>query len=455
MSDRVHFIGIAGIGMSAVARVMLARGLHVSGSDQADYPVMDQLRSLGADVHVGYATEHVRGAGTVVISSATKADNPELVAARDTGITVQHRSVALAGLLQGFRAVAVAGTAGKTTTTSMLVTVLQACGADPSYAMGGEPTGAASNGHVGSGDLFVVEADESDGSFTAYHPHAAIVTNVEADHLDHHGSLAAYEQVFRDFAETVSGFLVVCVDDAGAAALAADARAAGSDVRTYGTAAGADLRLLQLQTGATGSSFVAELRGELLGDVQLPVTGEHLARNAAAALLMAVELGLPAQQAISGLAAYGGVRRRMELRGTAGGVRVYDDYAHHPAKVQAQLVAARAMAGGGRLIVLFQPHLYSRTATFAKDFGAALALADHVVVMDVYAAREEPVPGVTGALVADAVTLPPGQVEFEPDRDLAAERVVGVAQPGDLVLTLGAGDVTDLGPVILDALGRR
>jgi len=442
--SRTHFVGIAGIGMSAVARVLLARGLEVSGSDSADFPVVAELRALGATVHVGYDAAHIRGAATVVVSSATKADNAELLAAGLAGTRVLHRSVALAELLTGHRAVAVAGTAGKTTTTAMLICALQAGGGDPSYAVGGEPMGGAGNGHHGSGELFVVEADESDGSFVAYRPHAAIVTNIEPDHLDHYGTAEAYAQAFRDFAATVTGFLVVCIDDPGAAALVGT-----GDVRTYGTSASADLRLLGLATDGNGSSFEAVLRGSSLGRVRLQVAGEHLARNAAGALLLAVELGLPAAQAISGLESYAGVRRRMELKGTAAGVRVYDDYAHHPSKVRAQLLAARDMAGAGRLVVVFQPHLYSRTQTFAAAFGEALSLADEVVVMDVYGAREEPVAGVSGALVADAVTKP---VLFEPDRSKIPHAVVSRCGPGDLVITLGAGDVTELGPQVLSLL---
>jgi UDP-N-acetylmuramate--alanine ligase len=446
---RTHFVGIGGIGMSAVARVLLARGKPVSGSDAADLPVLTELRSLGADVHLGYDAAHVAGAATVVVSTATKDANPELVAAREAGVPVVHRSAALAALLEGYRAVAVAGTHGKTTTTAMLVAALQAAGVDPSYAVGGElPTGAP-NGHHGGGDVFVVEADESDGSFVAYRPYGGIVTNVEADHLDHHGTVTAYEQAFVDFAATVTGPLVTCADDDGARALADTARASGTRVLTYGTAADADLQLVGLQ----GSRYAAVLDDEPLGDVQLQVAGEHLARNSAAALLMAVELGVPAAQAIQGLQAFTGVRRRMELKGSAAGVSVYDDYAHHPTEVRAQLTAARQVAGAGRVIALFQPHLFSRTVDFADDFGAALSLADEVVVLDVYAAREEPVPGVSGALVADAVTLPREHVRFEADRGAAARAAAALAGPGDLVITLGAGDITELGPRILELLG--
>ncbi|MCU1588367.1 MAG: murC [Frankiales bacterium] len=448
--SRTHFVGIGGIGMSAVARVMLERGLWVSGSDSVDVPVLAELRSMGAEVHLGYDAKQVEGAGAVVVSTATRDTNPELAAARSEGTPVLHRSAALAQLLTGYRSVAVAGTHGKTTTTAMLVSALQAGGFDPSYAVGGELPGGAPHGHHGSGKLFVVEADESDGSFVAYRPFGAIVTNVEPDHLDHHGTTEAYEQAFVDFAMTVTDLLVACLDDAGAERLATAARAAGKRVVTYGAHPEADLQLVDL----SGSRYDAVLGGESVGTVELRVAGEHLARNSAAALLMAVELGIPAAQAIQGLQAFTGVRRRMELKGSAAGVRVYDDYAHHPTEVTAQLRAARQVAGEGRVIVLFQPHLYSRTTDFAAGFGEALALADEVVVLDVYGAREDPVPGVTGALVADAVPLPADRVRFEPDREKAARTAATLARSGDLVLTLGAGDITELGTQILQLLER-
>ena len=449
---RVHFVGIGGAGMSGIARVLLARGTTVSGSDAKNSLAIAALRALGADVHVGHDAAHVAGADVVVVSTAIRETNPELVAARSAGIPVQRRAEALAELLVGHRAVAVAGTHGKTSTTSMLTVAAQHCGVDPSFAIGGDLNEAGSNAHHGSGDLFVVEADESDGSFLVYHPHAAIVTNLEADHLDHHGTVEAYEQVFRDFVDTVTGFLVTCADDPGSAELAGYARARGVQVRTYGTAEGADLRLVELVSSGGSSSYQAVLDGRSLGTVSLQVAGEHMARNSAAALLTAVELGLPAAQVIEGLAGFTGVRRRMELKGAAAGIRVYDDYAHHPTEVRAQLAAARGMTGGGRLIAVFQPHLYSRTLTFADAFGAALALADEVVVMDVYGAREDPVPGVTGGLVAAAVALPAEHVHFEPSWTAVPAAVVSRATAGDLVVTLGAGDVTQIGPEVLRLL---
>jgi UDP-N-acetylmuramate--alanine ligase len=449
---RVHLVGIGGAGMSGIARVLLARGTTVSGSDAKDSVALASLRALGAEVHVGHDAAHVQGADVVVVSTAIRETNPELAAARLIGIPVQRRAEALAELLVGYRAVAVAGTHGKTSTTSMLTVAAQHCGVDPSFAIGGDLNEAGSNAHHGSGDLFVVEADESDGSFLVYAPHAAIVTNVEPDHLDHHGTAEAYEQVFRDFVDTVTGFVVTSADDAGSRALASYARGRGLEVHTYGTAEDADLRMLELVATGGSSSYEAVLRGRRLGTVLLPVAGEHMARNSAAALLAGVQLGLPDVQLIEGLGGFSGVRRRMELKGSAAGIRVYDDYAHHPTEVRAQLEAARGMTGGGRLVAVFQPHLYSRTATFADAFGAALALADEVVVMDVYGAREDPVPGVTGALVAAAVQLPADHVLFEPSWTAVPAAVVSRAVAGDLVLTLGAGDVTQIGPEVLRLL---
>jgi UDP-N-acetylmuramate--alanine ligase len=323
---------------------------------------------------------------------------------------------------------------------------------DPSFAIGGDLNESGSNAHAGEGDIFVAEADESDRSFLLLAPFGAIVTNVEADHLDNYGDLAAVEAAFDRFLGTVheEGFVVVCADDAGAARLREMPTKAR--LRTYGRAPDADLRLDDLDVAPDGTSYTAVIDGQNLGRVRIQVPGEHMALNSAAALLSGLQLGLPAAELIDGLARFGGVHRRFELKGTVGGVRVYDDYAHHPTEVTAQLTAARAVAGGGRLVVAFQPHLYSRTQEFAEGFGRALALADEVVVMDVYGAREDPVPGVTGAMVADAVPLPAGRVHFEPSWSAAAPALAARARPGDLVLTMGAGDVSMVGPEVLDAL---
>jgi UDP-N-acetylmuramate--alanine ligase len=451
----VHFIGIGGAGMSGIARILLARGVRVSGSDRRDTPTLLALRALGARVAVGHDAAHLDDAETVVVSSAIRPDNPELVAARERGLAVLPRAVALAAVMAGRRSVAVAGTHGKTSTTSMLTVAVQACGADPSFAIGGDLNESGSNAHAGEGDIFVAEADESDRSFLLLAPFAAIVTNVEADHLDNYGDLAAVEQAFDHFVGTVDpdGFVVVCADDPGAARL----RAVDTPgrLRTYGTTDDADLRMVDIEVARAVTSWTAVLDGRVLGRVGIQVPGEHMARNSAAALLAGLELGLPLAGLVEGLGRFGGVHRRFEFKGTADGVRVYDDYAHHPTEVRAQLRAARAVAGTGRLVVAFQPHLYSRTLKFAEGFGRALGLADEVVVMDVYGAREDPVPGVTGAMVAEAVPLPPERVVFEPSWSAAAPALAARARSGDLVLTMGAGDVSMVGPEVLEVLRAR
>jgi UDP-N-acetylmuramate--alanine ligase len=451
----VHFVGIGGAGMSGIARILLARGVRVSGSDRRDTPTLLALRALGARVAVGHDAANVDGVDTVVVSTAIRPDNPELSVARERGLRVLPRAVALAAVMAGRRSVAVAGTHGKTSTTSMLTVAVQACGVDPSFAIGGDLNESGSNAHAGEGDVFVAEADESDRSFLLLAPFGAIVTNVEADHLDNYGDLAAVEAAFDRFLQTVdpAGFVVVCADDPGAARLLTVPSTA--QVRTYGLAADADLRLTDLEVGREATSYTATLDGAELGRVRIQVPGEHMALNSAAALLAGLELGLPAAGLVEGLGRFGGVHRRFELKGVVDGVRVYDDYAHHPTEVTAQLKAARAVAGDGRLVVAFQPHLYSRTMEFAEGFGQALALADVVVVMDVYGAREDPVPGVTGAMVADAVPLPPGRVLFEPSWSAAAPTLAARARPGDLVMTMGAGDVSMVGPEVLAALRAR
>jgi UDP-N-acetylmuramate--alanine ligase len=448
----VHFVGIGGAGMSGIARILLARGVPVSGSDRRDTPTLLALRALGADVAVGHDAANLAAADTVVVSTAIRPDNPELAAARARGLRVLPRAVALAAVMAGRRSVAVAGTHGKTSTTSMLTVAVQACGVDPSFAIGGDLNESGSNAHAGEGDVFVAEADESDRSFLLLAPFAAIVTNVEADHLDNYGDLAAVEAAFDRFLQTVDpgGFVVLCADDPGAARLRTVPSPAR--LRTYGLTADADLRLTGLVVGQDATTYTATLDGTELGRVRIQMPGEHMALNSAAALLAGLELGLPAADLIEGLGRFGGVHRRFELKGVVGGVRVYDDYAHHPTEVTAQLKAARAVAGTGRLVVAFQPHLYSRTQEFARGFGEALGLADDVVVMDVYGAREDPVPGVTGAMVADAVPLPPGRVLFEPSWSAAAPALAARARPGDLVMTMGAGDVSMVGPEVLAAL---
>lgn len=454
---RVHFVGAGGAGMSGIARILLARGLSVSGSDAKQSRELEALRVLGADVHVGHRAEYVVGADTVVVSSAIRDTNPEVVRARELGLRVLRRAEALAAVMADRVAVAVAGTHGKTTTTSLLTVALQHCGADPSFAIGGNLSDSGVNAHNGSGTLFVAEADESDGSFLLLRPHAAVVTNVEADHLDYYGTTDAVEQAFADFAATIDadGFLVTCADDAGAVRLAGSARAAGLTVTTYGEAAGADLRIDRLRLAGTGSAFEVVMRGRRLGPVELRIPGRYNALNAAAALAAGLGLGMAEGVLREGLGGFSGTRRRFDLKGTADGVRVFDDYAHHPTELTAVLGAAREVAGRGRLVVAFQPHRYSRTAAFRQEFATALALADEVVVLEVYAAGEEPIPGASGASVAAAVPLPADRVLFEPSWSAVAGALADRAAPGDVVLTLGAGDVTMIGPETVALLAAR
>jgi UDP-N-acetylmuramate--alanine ligase len=451
---RVHFIGIGGAGMSGIARILLARGITVSGSDARDSVALTALRAIGARVAVGHDAANLGDADTVVVSSAIRETNPELVAAREAGLLVLPRAAALASVMAGRRGVAVAGTHGKTTTTSLLTVALQHCGADPSFAIGGHLNESGTNAHNGSGDTFVAEADESDGSFLIYEPFAAIVTNVEADHLDHYVTAEAVEDAFVAFSKRIvpGGFLVTCADDDGARRLARSTADGGTTVHTYGEHADADVRIAELELTGQTSRFELVRRGRRLGTVLLQIPGRHNALNAAAALTAGLALGYPFDGLRTGIAAFTGTRRRFELKGTAGGVRVFDDYAHHPTELRAVLNAARDVAGQGRVVVAFQPHLYSRTRAFATDFGAALGLADEVVVMEVFAAREDPMPGVTGAAVAAAVPLPAGSVSFEPSWSAVAAALASRAGPGDIVLTLGAGDVTMIGPEVLALL---
>ncbi|MFG2013667.1 UDP-N-acetylmuramate--L-alanine ligase [Actinomadura geliboluensis] len=451
---RVHFIAIGGAGMSGIARIMLRRGMAVSGSDARDSELLGQLGDLGAKVFVGHDAAHVGDADTVVVSTAIRESNPELVAARERGLRVLHRSAALASLMAGRRAVAVAGTHGKTTTTSMLTVALQHAGADPSYCIGGQLVTTGLGADEGTGDVFVAEADESDGSFLMYAPHIAVVTNVEADHLDNYGGFEKVKENFARFVDRVEpgGTLVAGADDPVAMELAALARERGLTVRTYGEAAGADLRVTGFTPRGLGSRF--EIEGA--GEVVLSVPGRHNALNATAVIAVARALGLDDAPVRAGLAAFGGAMRRLERKGAAGGVEVFDSYAHHPTELTADLEATRDYLGekgeGGRIVAVFQPHLYSRTRFFAAEFGAALGRADVAVVLDVYGAREDPEPGVTGALVADAVPVGTETV-YAPVRDEVPGIAASLARPGDVVITLGAGDVTQLGPLVLERLG--
>ena len=465
---RVHMVGIGGAGMSGIARILLDRGGLVSGSDAKESRGLHALRARGALIRIGHdasSLDLLPGGATAVITThaAIPKTNLELVEARRRGIPVVMRPVVLAKLMDGRTTLMVTGTHGKTTTTSMLIVALQHCGRDPSFAVGGELGEAGTNAHHGSGDCFVAEADESDGSLLEYTPNVAVVTNIESDHLDFYGSTDAYVGVFDSFVERLApgGALVVCTDDPGAAALAQRSAELGIRVLRYGSAPKQGLAGTLLWWEQQGTEAVAHIQ---LGDdpvrvMRLSVPGRHMALNALGALLAAIEVGAPVDEVLDGLAGFEGVRRRFELVGTSGvgqaSVRVFDDYAHHPTEISATLATVRTLleqSGTGRSLVVFQPHLYSRTRAFAAEFGRALDAADEVFVLDVYGAREQPLAGVSGASVAEHVSAP---VHYIPDFSAVAEQVAAVAAPGDVIVTMGAGDVTMLGPEIVTALRVR
>lgn len=444
---RVHFIGIGGVGMSAVARIMVARGVPVSGSDAKDLPVMADLAAAGATVAVGYSAANLGDAQTIVAGSAIRADNPELVAALAAGLPVLHRSEALAATMGDDLVVTVAGTHGKSTTTSMIAVLLRGAGLDPSFAIGANVPALGVNAAHGTSGVFVAEADESDGSFLNYRPQVAVVTNVEPDHLDHYGTAEAVYESFDRFAGLLpsDGVLIACADDAGALALADRTLARGNTrVVLYGTSDRSDLLL---HDGGPGDVAVSSPKGRFGLELQVP--GRHNALNAAAAFAVALELGVDAPAAAQALAHFSGASRRFELKGEVRGVRVFDDYAHHPTEVRAALAAARSVAGDHKVHVLFQPHLFSRTREFAREFAEALNLADTALVLDIYPAREDPIPGVSSQLIAEH--LEAGGRLVESGEAVAA--IVGAADAGDVVLTVGAGDVTAFGPRIVEALG--
>ncbi|BBE22468.1 UDP-N-acetylmuramate--L-alanine ligase [Arthrobacter sp. MN05-02] len=457
LQQPVHFIGLGGAGMSAVARVLLGQGLRVSGSDAADSKGLRALSALGADVTVGHSADAVPDTGTIVVSSAIRDANPELVEARRRGLPVLHRSEALAAAMTGQQAVAVAGTHGKTTTTAMITVLLRNAGVGPSFAIGGDVAALGVNAEWAGGRVFVAEADESDGSFLNYEPRVAVVTNVEADHLDHYGTADAVHAAFGAFARRLpeDGLLVACADDPGAAALAAGIPEPRR-VRTYGYAGTADIRISD--TRAVGSTTNSVLSFAVDGldaqqELQLSVPGRHNILNAAAAFAVALELGVDPAVAATGLSLFSGAARRFEARGEGDGVRVFDDYAHHPTEVHAALTAARTVAGEHGVHVLFQPHLFSRTREFAAGFAEALSLADSATVLPVYAAREDPVDDVGGWTITDL--MPGAGASYREDPVEALRSVVDRAEPGDIILTVGAGDVTKYGIRLVGLLKER
>ena len=444
----VHFVGIGGSGMSGIARLFLAAGHTVTGSDVRESSNVIALRELGARISIGHVAGNVGDADSLVVTGALWQDNPEYVLANERGLPVLHRSQALAWLIEKHRLVAVAGAHGKTTSTGMIVTGLLGLGADPSFVNGGVIESLGVSAAAGSDDLFVVEADESDGSFLLYNTAVALITNVDPDHLDHYGSLEAFESAFIEFAQKATDFVVISSDDAGAVSVTG--RLSGKRVISFGEDAAADVRVHSVVTDGPVRFGVAWAGHDYFATLRIP--GRHNAINAAGAFAVLVGLGFEPEASLAAISEFGGTERRFELHGTVGGVSVYDDYAHHPTEVAAALSAARTVVGNGRIIAVHQPHLYSRTRLFAQEFAQTLEeKADQTIVLGVYGAREDPEPGVTGALVSDKFT-DASKVVFVPDWQEAADYVASIARDGDFVVTLGCGDVYRIVPQLLASL---
>lgn len=448
--EAAHFIGIGGSGMSGLARMFLERGIRVSGSDRADSQALRELAALGARVHVGHDAANLGDADTVIHTGAIWPENPEYVTAKERGMPVIHRSQALYWLIGGRRLVSVAGAHGKTTSTGMIVTALQALDADPTFVSGGVVAQLGVSSGTGSDDLFVIEADESDGTFLLYDTSIALITNVDPDHLDHWGSDDAFYDGFARFANEAREAVVISADDEGARLVAE--RITHPNVVTFGLADTADVRVSGIRTDGP-VSFTVSYAGDAVA-AQLRVPGEHNAINATGAVAVLLTLGFELEPAVRAVEGFSGTVRRFELHGVERGVSVYDDYAHHPTEVAAALSAARTVVGDGRIIAVHQPHTYSRTQHLYREFADVLeSLADHTIVLDVYGAREDPIPGVTGELVSGAFE-DPAHVRYVPDWQDAADYTADVAREGDFVITLGCGNVYQIIPQVLDSLSH-
>lgn len=454
----VHFIAIGGSGMSGVAAAYADLGVAVSGSDRSDSPTLRELADSGITTYVGHSAEQLGNAETVVVSSAIPESNPELAEARRRGLRIWHRSAALAGLMVGRTGVAVTGTHGKTTTTGMIASMLLAAGHDTGYVIGSPLSSTGRSSHLGTDAPFVVEADESDGSFMQYPARVAVVTNLEADHLDNWGTPQRYREGFVAFCSQPGvEHVVVSADDPASGELADASRAAGKHVVTFGESQDADVRLSAISLGGATTRATLTAYGES-APVEMRVPGRYNLQNAATAVATGLVLGAGSLATLcEAVGSFTGTKRRFEPVGTHGGVRIFDDYAHHPTEVRALLSSARRVAGEGRLVVCFQPHLFSRTVEFADEFAETLLAADVLVVCDVFPAREDPVdfPGVTGMLVVDALAGRGRSATYVGDVEHAAEALADLVGEGDLVLTVGAGDVTRVGPLLLEELVRR
>jgi UDP-N-acetylmuramate--alanine ligase len=445
---RVHFIGIGGSGMSGIARMFHSRGVLVTGSDRSESNTVTALRADGIDVQVGHEPVAVRDADTVVVTGALWADNPEYLWAVDHGIRVFHRALALAWLVRDHRVVSIAGAHGKTTSTAMIVTGLRGVGRSPSFVNGGVLANLGASSGQGTDPEFVIEADESDGSFLVYPTSIGLITNIDSDHLDHYGSVQAFDDAFVAFANGCRELVVVSGDDPTLRRLMPRITV---PTLTFGESDGVDYRVSDIESSAHGVTATIT-HGEEVVAFQLPVPGSHNALNAAGAIAVMCALGAEMSAAAAALGDFAGTGRRFELMNTVRGVRVYDDYAHHPREVRAALATARSVVGDGRVIAIHQPHLYSRTRDMAADFAIEYESgADFTVVLDVYGAREDPITGVTGALVSDAFT-DQTRVAYCPDWSEAANIAAAHATSGDIIMTLSCGDVYRIIPLVVAEL---
>ena len=444
----VHFIGIGGSGMSGIARLLVQMGLRVTGSDVRTSPNIDALEGLGVLIAIGHDASNLGDADTVVVTSALWETNPELLAAIEAGLPVLHRSALLAHLASKYSMIAVAGAHGKTTSTGMVVTALSKLGADPSFVNGGVIKDFGASSGFGGGAQFVIEADESDSSFLHYKTAIALITNVDPDHLDHFGSLEAFQKEFVQFAEGASDFIVISADDVGAVQVAKMIQ--NKKIISFGVSDFADLKITSLDASGAKVSFSLTYENQS-AEAVLKIPGEHNAQNAAGAVAVLLGLGFDLADSLAAVASFGGTDRRFQLHGDRRGVSVYDDFAHHPTEVAAALRAARASVGEGRLITVFQPHLYSRTRIFYKEFAEALKISDFSLVTSIYAAREDPEPGVTAELITNAATEAPG-IRLVSNWDDVPAAAAAIAMPGDFIITMGCGDIYKMVPALLDAL---
>ena len=445
---KVHFIGIGGSGMSGIARILIGMGHVVTGSDLRDSSNVAALRELGAKIYIGHDQSHLGNPDTVVVTSALWPTNPEYLLAKERGIPVIHRSQALAKLASSKRLIAVAGAHGKTTSTGMVITALMSMGQDPSFVNGGVINSVGQSSSSGTGELFVIEADESDGSFLLYDTAISLITNVDPDHLDHYGSIEAFHKVFADFANRSRELVVISSDDHGAKEVA---NLITKPMITFGEAKEATVRVQNIKEEAQ-VSFELVYKEEK-SSAKLILAGRHNALNAAGAVATLVSLGFDFQASVIEVAKFEGTERRFELHGQERGVSVYDDFAHHPTEVQAALNGARAVVGSGKLITVFQPHLYSRTRLFAKEFAQVLAESDEVVLLDIYAAREDPEPGVTGELILNNFS-DQSKIHYAPNWEEASAKAASLADSGDFIVTMGCGDVYRMVPQLLQALKK-